>query len=128
MDFQPDGASFTNDPIWSIGTVMPNATNTWSDGYQVGLWVEVPVCAGTSPFWETADPSEETQWSCEQIFVYVFYSVLVRYLGWTQAKVRGNKKIIRKLYFVTLIRSSSGHELRESPRERILLLFRARRV
>lgn len=78
LDLQPDGAGLTDDPIWSIGTVMPNATNTWSDGYQVGLWVEVPVCAGTSPFWETADPSEETQWSCEQILVYGFYSVLER--------------------------------------------------
>lgn len=52
------------DPVWTIGTVVSNAQNTWSDGLSAGLEVADVVCTGTSAFWETEDPTEEIQWEC----------------------------------------------------------------
>eukprot|EP00904_Undaria_pinnatifida_P007667 jgi/Undpi1/402/HiC_scaffold_1.g00398.m1 len=57
--------SVTSDPVWTIGTVVSNPTNTWSDGYTAGLVVESTACIGDSPFWETNDPTEETKWKCD---------------------------------------------------------------
>eukprot|EP00903_Cladosiphon_okamuranus_P015531 g14339.t1 len=53
------------DPFWTIGTVISNPQNTWSDGFSAGLEVVDVVCTGTSPFWETEGPSEEIQWACD---------------------------------------------------------------
>lgn len=53
------------DPVWVIGTVVSLPQNTWSDGYTAGLEVVDVVCTGTSAFWETNDPTEETQWECK---------------------------------------------------------------
>lgn len=52
------------DPIWTIGTVISNPQNSWSDGLSAGLEVVDIVCTGTSAFWETKDPTEEIQWAC----------------------------------------------------------------
>eukprot|EP00752_Nemacystus_decipiens_P010130 g9028.t1 len=54
-----------SDPVWTIGSVISNPQNTWSDGFSAGLEVVDVVCTGTSPFWETEDPSEEVQWECD---------------------------------------------------------------
>ncbi|CAM9216253.1 unnamed protein product [Ectocarpus fasciculatus] len=53
------------DPVWVIGTVDALPPNTWSDGYSAGLEVVDLGCTGTSAFWETKDPAQETTWTCD---------------------------------------------------------------
>lgn len=53
------------DPVWTFGSVRSLPQNSWSDGYSAGLELVNLKCTGTSAFWETKHPTDETQWECQ---------------------------------------------------------------